>query len=97
MTRCHRCGVELSPGSLKFLVTIHVAADFDGALPSDAEQEDLEAFMRRVDAANPAEAERDVYQTQGYLLCPPCKAAFLKAPLGVRPPDSEDEETGRVH
>ena len=27
---CQRCGVELPGGSLKYLVTIHVTADFDG-------------------------------------------------------------------
>jgi hypothetical protein len=97
MICCHRCGAELSPGTLKFLVTIHVTADFDGVLPDQGEMEDLEAFMRKLDAANPAELEKDVYQSQGYVLCPACKAAFLGDPLGARNKRPGSENQGRVH
>ena len=96
-TRCQRCGAELAPGSLKYLVTIHVTADFDGVLPADGGIEDLEAFMQQVDSEDPVQAERDVYQSQGYLLCPPCKALVLKDPLGLRRAEREGEEGGRVH
>jgi hypothetical protein len=95
MMYCHRCGAELAPGSLKYLLTIHVTADFDGVLPSEGGSEDLEAFMRQVDAEDPVKLEKDVYQSQGYVLCPPCKAAFLKDPLGLK--SSDLGEGGRVH
>ena len=93
--RCQRCGAELSPGSLKYLVTIHVTADFDGVLPAEGAMEDLEAFMRRLDAGDPAQAEDDVHQAQGYLLCPACKAAFLANPLGLGA--AHGGESGAVH
>lgn len=96
LTRCQRCGVELRPGSLKYLITIHVTADFDGVLPAAVAREDLEAFMRQVDAVDEVQLERDVYQSQGYVLCPPCKADFLKAPLG-RAPQNPEDDGGRVH
>ncbi len=98
MTRCRRCGVELPPGSLKYVVTIHVTADFDGVLPSgEADMEDLEAFMRQLDAGDAGEMEQDVYQSQAYLLCPACKTAFLDDPLAERPGAPDGDEGGRVH
>ena len=105
MTSCNRCGVELAAGSLKYLVTVNVTADFDGVLPTQVELEDLEAFMRQLDREDPAKAENDVYLSQGYVLCPACKAAFLADPLGVktrgdgpRPPEPDGgDEGGKVH
>lgn len=87
MTSCNRCGVELQPGSLKYLITINVAADFDGVLPAQVAAEDLEVFMRQLDseeaAEGPPEGTPDVFLSQGYVLCAACKAAFLADPLGV--------------
>lgn len=97
MTACQRCGAELRPGSLKYLLTIHVTADFDGTAPAEGGMEDLEAFMRQVDARDAADLEKDVYQSQGYLLCPRCKAAFLQDPLGLHARGKEQGEGGRVH
>ncbi len=96
MTRCEKCGVELPPGSLKYLVTIHVTADFDGVLPEDVDMEDLEAFMRQVDSGT-SDPERDVYQSQGYILCPACKSSFLADPLGRRRSGEGAQEGGRMH
>ncbi len=92
---CDRCGAELAPGSLKYLVTIHVTADFDGALPAEGGLDDLEAFMRQVDGEDPVRLERDVYQSHGHLLCPACKDAFLRDPLGVARGGGPEE--GRMH
>jgi uncharacterized membrane protein affecting hemolysin expression len=97
MIHCQRCGAELPAGSLKYLITIHVTADFDGVLPAEGDLEDLEAFMQQLDAEDPVTLEKDVYQSQGYLLCPACKAAFLKDPLGLTKEGEEAREGGRVH
>jgi hypothetical protein len=97
MTSCNRCGIELAAGSLKYLVTVNVTADFDGVLPTQVELEDLEAFMRQVDARDEGALEKDVYQSQGFVLCPNCKAAFLRDPLH-RPDDrAGGDDEGRVH
>ena len=96
MIHCQRCGAELPEGSLKYLITIHVTADFDGVLPTTGSMEDLEAFMNQLEAADPVTLEDDVYQTQGYLLCPGCKESFLKDPLGLARESAEASE-GRVH
>jgi hypothetical protein len=94
----------LEPGSLKYLVTLNVTADFDGVLPTQVEMEDLEAFMRQLDSEDPAKAENDVHLSQGYVLCPACKAAFLADPLRTRTPGDgpvpgpgSGDEGGKVH
>lgn len=97
MIHCRRCGAELPPGGLKYLLTIHVTADFDGVLPAEGTVEDLEAFMQQLDAEDPVALEKDVYQSQGYVLCPACKAAFLGDPLGLARQGHEPGEGGRVH
>ncbi|MDF1555902.1 MAG: hypothetical protein P1P84_22700 [Deferrisomatales bacterium] len=104
MTSCNRCGVDLAAGSLKYLVTVNVTADFDGVLPTQVELEDLEAFMRQLDSEDPAKAENDVYLSRGYVLCPACKAAFLADPLGTRAPGDgprpgpgDGDAGGKVH
>jgi hypothetical protein len=97
MTRCQRCGAELPPGSLKYLVTIHVTADFDGVLPAHGDVEDLEAFMQQVDAQDPVQLEKDVHQSKGYLLCPPCKVFFMKNLLRAPGAEPGRDEGGRVH
>ncbi len=97
MVSCRRCGVELAPGSLKYLVTIHVTADFDGVLPAEGGVEDLEAFMRQVDARDEGALEKDVYQSQGFVLCPNCKAAFLHDPLHSPDDRAGGDDEGRVH
>ena len=96
MIFCQRCGAELPPGSLKYLVTLHITADFDGVLPAEGAMEDLEAFMRRLDAGYADQAENDVHQSQGYLLCPACKAALLSNPLGLEATHGGGEG-GAVH
>lgn len=97
MIHCQRCGVELPPGSLKYLVTIHATADFDGVLPGEGNLEDLEAFMQQLDAEDPVTLEKDVYQSQGYVLCPACKGTFLGDPLGLAREGDSAPEGGRVH
>ena len=96
MIHCQRCGVELPEGSLKYLITIHVTADFDGVLPATGSMGDLEAFMNQLETADPVTLEDDVYQTQGYLLCPACKESFLKDPLGLAREEGEGSD-GKVH
>ncbi len=74
-----------------------MTADFDGVLPDAGDMEDLEAFMRRVDEGDAAQAEADVYRSRGYILCPACKDAFLADPLGPRPSGERPTTGGRMH
>ncbi len=96
---CERCRAKLAEGTVRYVVTIHATADFDEHLPAEGGIEDLEAVMRQIDAKTPEEHERDVYESRAFTLCPSCKNAFMKNPLGVQqsPSASGGEDEGRVH
>ncbi len=107
-TYCKRCGIKLKDGDLRYLVTIHVTADFDGKMPSDGDIDDLEAFMLRIDEKKQlkpqSEQDHDVYQSKGFVLCKVCKTDFMHNPIGepvdedsgAEPGEKPDEE-GRIH
>lgn len=76
-TRCAHCGVKIEYGELRYNVTVHVAADTDGALPSGGAQEDLEAFMRSIDREETEEVGKDLQQSRALVLCPGCKNEFM--------------------
>ncbi len=94
---CEICGTQIADGELRFLLTINVAADFDGKVPANGNIEDLEAFMRNMEKKSTKELENDVYQSQGYLLCPFCKKAFMENPLGLIEGPQGPKSDGRVH
>ena len=94
---CERCHIKLDEGLLRYLVTIHVAADFDGVLPGEGEIEDLEAFMRSIDREERDDLDHDVYQSKAFVLCHECKNSFIEAPLGRSGDHGEGAGEGRVH
>lgn len=96
---CERCGVKIENETVKYLVTIHATADFDGTLPAEGGIEDLEAVMRAIDSKNPEEHDHDVYESRGFILCASCKKEFMKNPLKASPLPIPGEESGegRVH
>lgn len=97
---CERCGVKIEPDAVKYLVTIHATADFDGKLPAEGSAEDMEAVMRAIDKKSGEDHDHDVYESRGFILCAPCKKEFMKNPLKSAPPVPTPEEEGgegRVH
>lgn len=96
---CERCGVKLPEDTVRYLVTIHATADFDGKLPAEGKIEDLEAVMRATDKKTSEEHDHDVYESKGFLLCAPCKKEFMKNPLKLSPIPTVGDEggEGRVH
>jgi len=78
--RCFRCGNDLRPGSLKYVVHIRVYADFDGLL--SISDEDIEGAMDRileaVESRDPSDLEREVYQEIGFYLCKGCRDRFVR-------------------
>ncbi len=79
---CSRCGRPLPLGSLKYLVTISVTADFDGVVAGGAGEEDLRRVLRAVDKREKEDLEDDVHQKMAYILCTACKNEFVRAPVG---------------
>ena len=98
---CERCGKELEQGEVRYLVTVHATAEFDGDKPTTGDLNDLEAFMRRMDDGPLAKGEHDVHESKGFVLCSGCKGAFMAHPLGqekdAAPAPDEGDEEGRLH
>ena len=82
---CIRCGKNLPPGSLKYIVDLQVYADFDGYLPE--EEGNIELRMKKLveemEVKDEADLQGDVYLRQFYLICRDCRDRFLSNPLNI--------------
>ncbi|MBW1972382.1 MAG: hypothetical protein JRI44_06060 [Deltaproteobacteria bacterium] len=98
---CFKCKKPLPPGSLKYIITISIIADFDGVLPEsdDLTDRELENLIKEIMKSNPKKVEHDVYHTMAFLVCKKCKDQFLKDPLhiGEAKIKKVKESSGIVH
>jgi len=76
---CMRCGKELHPGTLGYVVEIKTYADFDGVLiePEGDIVGELEAMLKKVEEMGPDEAEKDIFEEFSLLLCRSCRDRFV--------------------
>ena len=91
--KCRRCGKVLPPGSLKYIVQIHITADFDNYITEEEFNEEvpLERIVESVEKQG-VRAERDVMDDVAFFLCNKCKNIFMKNPSGEQMfEDSEDK------
>lgn len=67
---CSKCGRDLLPGKLKYVVHIRVYADFDGFLSIDDEEVEggMARILEEIESRDPEEMEREVYQEIGFFL-----------------------------
>lgn len=98
---CSKCGKNLSPGSLKYILSIKLYADFDGWVePSgEGDRENLEYLVECLESTDQDEIEDDVHQEMAFLLCKNCRDLFSRNPLN-RNKDTNDREydyNGRLH
>jgi len=86
---CMRCGRILKPGSLKYLVSIRVVADFDGVINEDEGDTDemIIEVLKQIEDMDAEELERDVYEELNLVLCKVCKDHFVRNPFNI----SEDD------
>jgi hypothetical protein len=72
---CFRCGKELQPGSLFYVVHIQIFSGFDGILTEPAEDIDqqLNHLLERVQHLDPEELEKDVYEKIIKVVCKSCR------------------------
>ncbi len=72
---CSRCGKELRPGSLYYVVHIKVISGFDGILSEPAEGIDrqLKGLLDEVDQSDPEELEKEVYEEIRLMMCKSCR------------------------
>jgi hypothetical protein len=76
---CWRCGKELPPGGLTYVVHIRVFAGFDGLLlePEGGIDRQLKQILEQIEGADPKELEKDVYEEFTLLLCKSCRDRFV--------------------
>ena len=76
---CWRCGKELPLGSLIYVVHIKVFAGFNGVLTESEENIDqpLKQLLHQIEASDPKELEKEVYEEFTIMLCKSCRDRFV--------------------
>ncbi len=76
---CFRCGKELEPGGLFYVVHIKVLSGFDGILSEPAERidEQLRELVEQAQHLDPKELEKDVYEEITLVVCKSCRDRFV--------------------
>jgi hypothetical protein len=78
--RCFRCGKELRPGNLTYVVNIRVFAGFNGVLlePEGGIDHQLEQILEQIRQSDPKELEKEVYEEFTLILCKSCRDRFVE-------------------
>ena len=92
MEICDKCGLVIDDGDIRYLIRIVSKVDDGGVIKSPIAEEEVEAIIKEMQNANAADLERDVYEDRSYILCPPCKRAFMKNPMGGPAGETTDDE-----
>lgn len=74
--RCGFCASPLEPGSLRYVLMWKLFADYDGIIDLEDESK-LEATVKAVEAASPADLEDQIYMESRHILCPSCREEIL--------------------
>jgi hypothetical protein len=76
---CFRCGKELQPGNLFYVVQIKVVSGFDGILsePTEGIDRQLKGLLEEVRQSDPKELEREVYEEITLIVCKSCRDRFV--------------------
>lgn len=98
---CYRCGKQLEPGSLKYIVKIIVMSDFDGIIegPGDKNmEEEVNQILEEIENWPAEELEKDVLQETSLILCKACKEYFMLNPCGIQDrPVLHNKYSGMIH
>jgi len=78
--QCSRCGKELPPGSLNYVVNVRVFSDFDGVLldPEEGIDRQMKEVLDQIQELDPEELEKEVYEEFNLFLCKRCRDQFVK-------------------
>lgn len=92
MEICDRCGAVIEGGDIRYLIRIVSKVDDGGVIKNPIAEEEVEELIKELENVSADDLERDVYEDRSYILCPPCKRAFMKNPMGGPAGESTDEE-----
>lgn len=82
MEICDRCGAVVEDGDIRYMVRIAVRVDDGGLIKQPITDEEMESIIKQMENVSAEDLEREVYEERSYILCPPCKRAFMKNPIG---------------
>lgn len=73
--RCGRCGRDLPPGGVNYVIQIKMFADFDGLLlePEEGVDRELRQLMDQIEKSDPKELEKEVYEEFTLWVCKSCR------------------------
>ncbi len=76
---CWRCGKELPPGGLNYVIHIEVFAGFDGLLlePEEGVDKELRRLTDQIEKSDPKNLEKEVYEEFTLVLCKSCRDRFV--------------------
>jgi hypothetical protein len=76
---CFRCGKELQPGGLFYIVHIKIFSGFDGILmePTGDIDQQLNQLLEQAKHLDPKELEKDVYEEITLIVCKSCRDRFV--------------------
>src|SRR4030042_3854081 len=76
---CWRCGKELPPEGLNYVIHIEVFAGFDGVLlePEEGVDRQLRRLMDQIEKSNSKELEKEVYEAFTSVVCKSCRDRFV--------------------
>jgi len=66
-----------------------MVADFDGTLEPGRGPGELSSLLREIDKKSEDELMAEVVQQMSFVLCKPCRDAWMKSPLGEESAGSE--------
>jgi hypothetical protein len=92
MEICDKCGLVINDGDIRYLIQIVSKVDDGGVIKSPIAEEEVETIIKELENMKSEDVERSVYEDRSYILCPPCKRAFMKNPMGGPTGDSADDE-----
>lgn len=73
--RCFRCGKDLPPGSLYYVVHVRVFSGFDGFVnePEEGVDQSLRQLLEQINSLDPEALEKEVYEEITLMVCKPCR------------------------
>lgn len=72
---CFRCGKELPPGSLYYVIHVRVFSGFDGFLiePEEGVDKQLRPLLEQIQSSDPEDLEKEVYEEILLVVCKRCR------------------------
>ena len=96
---CSRCGKALVAGSLKYILSITLTADWDEHIDPADRNPDMVKLLNDLSGRPPDALENEVHQGMAFILCHDCRGEFVRDPLnsGERRAGIEERSKGFVH